>query len=365
MIWLDQKYEKSLRFLKKHWTLVILLFLATVVSCSIGIGWALRLHTFDGVNPFDFTLNANVFLSANLVDIDPQKQVMTLEWAIDGYQVGTMSNGSVIWCEEVDSCPDVAIYFDVNLLQTSSSSPGTIASNTKPDPIFILNGTNWQTYFQGTDYRPSSPYFRTDVAITDAGTRRTAQSYPFDKYTATLAIFAEAIPGNDTIGLYVERTTGIAVGFNAKLLDSGLASDNKTFVKNIEVTRGPVIRVYAIFIVMAIWVVTLTFLVAGVAVIFFGKGVRAEVLTLPVATLFAFTQLRSTLPGAPDGFGTCDVIHPDFVGILPCLALLTVCSVFMTAIFLFRNPEVNTSTYNVMFSDPSEPPSDEKRPLVQ
>ena len=37
--------------------------------------------------------------------------------------------------------------------------------------------------------------------------------------------------------------------------------------------------------------------------VFFGKGISSGVLVLPMGTLFAFTQLRSTLPGAPDGFG--------------------------------------------------------------
>jgi len=108
-----------------------------------------------------------------------------------------------------------------------------------------------------------------------------------------------------------------------------------------------VIRVYAIFIVMAIWLVTLTFVIAGVTAVFVGKGIRADILVLPVATLFAFTQLRSTLPGAPNGFGA-DI---DFVGVLPCLALLTTCSIFMTAVFLIRNPEENTKTWNDVFVD--------------
>ena len=34
-----------------------------------------------------------------------------------------------------------------------------------------------------------------------------------------------------------------------------------------------------------------------------GKGQRAEILVIPVTTLFAFTTLRSTMPGAPESFG--------------------------------------------------------------
>ncbi|KAK0214968.1 hypothetical protein IW262DRAFT_1300212 [Armillaria fumosa] len=46
---------------------------------------------------------------------------------------------------------------------------------------------------------------------------------------------------------------------------------------------------------------------------------RNETVVVPVATVLAFTQLRSTMPGAPYGFG--DILTPDtdFTGVLLCL----------------------------------------------
>ncbi len=41
----------------------------------------------------------------------------------------------------------------------------------------------------------------------------------------------------------------------------------------------------------------------------FGFQQRNEIVVVPVATVFAFTQLRSTMPGAPDGFGTSLLIN--------------------------------------------------------
>ncbi|EMD37355.1 hypothetical protein CERSUDRAFT_83131 [Gelatoporia subvermispora B] len=349
--WVKKYRTSSLPLLKKYWTFILLFFLAALVSISIGIGWSLRLRTFNGVNnnDADFGNDTNVWLllEANLVNIDPTMQVMTLEWQIDDFVIGFTPNGTAILCDQnAQSCPDVNLYFDQNLLSSSSTPASNIIG---PQPVFTLNGTNWLSLQKQTDERPNTARFRTDVLIFDDGTGRTAQSYPFEKYNAQLAMYAMTIPDNQTVGIFVDQTSGIAVGYNAKLTDSGVAFDNMTYIKDIEITRGPVIRVYAIFIVMAIWMVTLTFVVAGVAAVVLGKGTRAEVLVLPVATLFAFTQLRGTLPGAPAGFGA-DI---DFVGILPCLALLTLCSVFMTAIFLFRNPEKNTQTYEVLFDDNS------------
>lgn len=48
------------------------------------------------------------------------------------------------------------------------------------------------------------------------------------------------------------------------------------------------------------------FMAICVISVFFGKGMSSGVLVLPMGTLFAFTQLRSTLPGAPVGFGACE-----------------------------------------------------------
>jgi hypothetical protein len=49
--------------------------------------------------------------------------------------------------------------------------------------------------------------------------------------------------------------------------------------------------------------ITIILLLVMITTVFFGFKQRGEVLLIPVATLFAFTQLRQTMPGAPDGFG--------------------------------------------------------------
>lgn len=49
--------------------------------------------------------------------------------------------------------------------------------------------------------------------------------------------------------------------------------------------------------------ITITLLLICIISVVLGKGIEREVLVLPVTNLFVFTQLRSTLPGAPSGFG--------------------------------------------------------------
>ena len=50
--------------------------------------------------------------------------------------------------------------------------------------------------------------------------------------------------------------------------------------------------------------ITLILLLVMITAVFFGFRQRGEVLMIPVGTLFAFTQLRQSMPGAPAGFGT-------------------------------------------------------------
>ncbi|KAH9935505.1 uncharacterized protein B0H18DRAFT_976010 [Fomitopsis serialis] len=324
-------------FIQKHWIIASTFFVVLLVSISIAVGWSLRLGSFEAAQVLDEYIPQEtslwVEMDANLISVDSDGQSITLDWFL-GYFCPRGASPST------PACPDVEIYFDQNLLRGDS----TASNNEKPAPIFTINATDYVAYdkFNSTrpDYRRNSPQFRTQVAMTNFySDGRSSQSYPFDKYTSTLVFFAQSVSDNGTVPIGFGLTKGIAVGFNAKLdtNTSGEAAYHVA-VKNLVVTRGQVIRIYALIIVIAIWMITITFVLACIVAVFFGKGIRVEVLVLPVTTLFAFTQLRGTMPGAPPGFGA-DI---DFVGILPCLALLTFSSIFTCAIFLFRNPEDST-----------------------
>ncbi len=40
-----------------------------------------------------------------------------------------------------------------------------------------------------------------------------------------------------------------------------------------------------------------------IATVVFGFRQRNEIVVVPIGNVFAFTQLRSSMPGAPEGFG--------------------------------------------------------------
>ncbi|PBK68470.1 hypothetical protein ARMSODRAFT_1019604 [Armillaria solidipes] len=72
-----------------------------------------------------------------------------------------------------------------------------------------------------------------------------------------------------------------------------------------------------------------------IATVVFGFRQRNEIVVIPVGTVFSFTQLRSSMPGAPEGFG--DIL--EFAGLLLCLVLLSISAMAMVGIYLFANPD--------------------------
>lgn len=311
--------EKILRQLKAHWILVCFASVVASLVISIPIGWALRLRPFQDAAD---TGEPGLALHATLISVDPGTGSMTIDW---GVNVGLHS------CQDYPNAT-INLYFDQNLLRSSSCESGSPSNNRPSVPVFSMNMTEECPW----DYYGDSAYFRTDIAIGSLP-GSTVQSYPFDVYYADISMYTE-IPNNSTlVPVSITRTGGIAVGYSTILtdLEPGTSVIGNTFKSKLTITRGLVIRLYSVLIVLAIWLVTLAFLATCVAVVFLGRPTSAAVLALPVGTLFAFTQLRSTLPGAPAGFGA-DI---DFVGILPCLTIITFCSVLMILVFLYRNPE--------------------------
>ncbi|KAK0215406.1 hypothetical protein IW262DRAFT_1299674 [Armillaria fumosa] len=71
-----------------------------------------------------------------------------------------------------------------------------------------------------------------------------------------------------------------------------------------------------------------------IATVFFGFRQWNEIVVVPIGTVFAFTQLRASMPGAPEGFG--DIL--DYIGLLPCLILLSISAITMIGVYLFADP---------------------------
>ncbi|TFK46603.1 hypothetical protein OE88DRAFT_1739227 [Heliocybe sulcata] len=282
------------------------------LAISIPVGWALRGESFDGTIYYNYS---GIVLGADLISVSAEQQTMVMDWWIYDY-ARNCTNSTLI-------NTSMSLFFDQNLMR-SDGSEGPRNNNPSSTPVFVINGTQYCSAKR--DFRGSSYFFRTNLALNKFSNGRSIEAYPFDQYWANIVIYGN-LPDNSTVPVSIGWTWGVATGFDAKMnrSDSGLYHDvahDQVLIGRFTITRGLSVRI-------------LTFLSTCVAVLFLGRVVKSEVLVTPIASLFAFTSLRSTLPDAPPGFGA----NLDFMGILPCLAIIAFCAVLLTAVFLFRDPE--------------------------
>ncbi|PPQ94989.1 hypothetical protein CVT25_003741 [Psilocybe cyanescens] len=230
------------------------------ILCCIGFYISAPLMTWTIAPPLGSSTERTVSLAALLVSADPTNSVITFDWAneFDSGCAIDPSSGSL-----QGPCTDVNIFFDSNLLVSTGNTDSISSSDRPSTPLFRLNATAMAT----GDIKANSATFRTDIRLFESGkSRRSALiNYPFD--------------------------TGFRTTFTTPVNQADFDDGSEIVLNQINLERGGLIIAFCIIITIAISVV-------------FGFRQRTEVLIIPVATVFAFTQLRASMPGAPPGFGT-------------------------------------------------------------
>ncbi|KAK0477846.1 hypothetical protein IW261DRAFT_1565640 [Armillaria novae-zelandiae] len=283
--------------------------------------------------------NRIIYLHADLMSADLKQGTVVFDWSI--------VNDTCYYADY--NCTNANIYFAANLQQSNiymnSSNPSN--NNSPTDPTFIWNITAdiYDTY---SDY----PMFQTTATIVNPFSSQKSQNkhpishshtsnvyYPFDRYIAAVFCYAEDSSTNDPVNLRLNDTSGLVGGLQITPIVfppsefSGIDVKELVFVE-ISLQRSTLVIWYCIVITITFWLVTLTICLLMIMTVGFGFRQRNEIVVVPVTIVFAFIQLRSTMPGAPDGFG--DIL--DFVGVLPCLVLLSICAVTMVGIYIFTDP---------------------------
>jgi hypothetical protein len=299
------------------------LILSPIVSVLLGLNLHSRdFQYLDGGPTFD---GRTILLEVVLIRADPLASILTMDWTIIGESQSKCSPTNLT------ACSDINIFFDNNLLHTQNLT--VFRTSDRPSqPIFRFNASA----FAQKDIVANTPTFRTELSLFSPDNHESSLIYyPFDSYSAEIFIFAEDTSTNTTMGLRLAKTRGIAVGFKTSTVTRPNVYIPPGMVDIlITISRGNLIKAYSIVATIAIWMITLILLLVMITTVLFGFRQRGEVLVIPVATLFAFTQLRQSMPGAPSGFG--DII--DFVGLLPCLALLSLSAAFTLGAFILTDP---------------------------
>ncbi|KAF8192095.1 hypothetical protein BJ912DRAFT_1096404 [Pholiota molesta] len=304
------------------WIVCSLAFIILCPIISVMIG--LRLHARDlFYRPDTDFAGRQVLIEVVLVTADPTLQTVTLDWTFLGEETSPCS------ATNLTGCTNINMFFDDNLL---SNGADTIKNSNYPTtPIFVHNATA----FAITDIIANTPTFRTNLMMFSPADRASSLLfYPFDSYTTQIFIYAQDATTNATIGIKIARTRGIATGFKTKAYTRP--------------NRGNLVKAFSIVATVSIWLITLILLLVMLTCVFFGFRQKGEVLVVPVATLFAFTQLRGSMPGAPAGFG--DVL--DFVGLLPCLALLSLSAAITLGAFILSDPteKATSLSWDLLFT---------------
>ncbi|KAF8810242.1 hypothetical protein BYT27DRAFT_7186680 [Phlegmacium glaucopus] len=313
------------RNIVRWWIAACLSFLILSPPISVLLGLKLHARDFqylDNKSTFD---GRTVLLEVVLISVNPLTSNMTMDWTIIGESQSDCS------ATNLTACSDINIFFDNNLLR--GADPTLLRTSNRPSqPIFRLNATA----FALKDIVANTPTFRTELALFSPGNHQSSLIYyPFDIYSAEIFTFAQDARTNATMGLRLANTRGIAVGFKTNTITRPNVYIPAGMVDIvITISRGNLVKAFSIVITIAIWMITLILLLVMITTVIFGFRQRGEVLVIPVATLFAFTQLRQSMPGAPAGFG--DII--DFVGLLPCLALLSLSAAFTLGAFILTDP---------------------------
>ncbi|PBK68475.1 hypothetical protein ARMSODRAFT_1085399 [Armillaria solidipes] len=262
----------------------------------------------------------------------------------------------VAWdnCNLSASCTEVNIFFDANLSPPDAGgfNDGPFNNNRPTEPIFIWNATI-MTSFSSFNMLNNPPKFRTELFIypvldvppfASMHSRGTLAYYPFDSYQSEIFAFAQEALTNKSVSLVIGSASRLIIDLK---ITTGAMSTDPTYMEDTGFLQQEVIGAYVILqrstlvigyclvITVTFWMVTLMICLIMITTVIFGYRQRNEIVVVPIGTVFAFTQLRSTMPGAPDGFG--DVL--DLVGLLPCLVLLSICAVAMVGIYLFTDPD--------------------------
>ncbi|EIM85892.1 uncharacterized protein STEHIDRAFT_121891 [Stereum hirsutum FP-91666 SS1] len=316
---------------KTPWVMACTFAVVLAVVLGIPLGWRFRGRELNIELPSSWegrTLSTEV----TLIAADASVGTATFQWYIYG---DTCITQAVKAGQDITdtNCPLVNVFLDPNSM-TGSSDSNSPASNNRPNqPLFQFNATAFEY-----DYFSSFAMFRTQMYLASRETTLEAslENYPFDKYVVSPWIFASLNATGETVGIFIGSMNGIAVGFQAHVKNNDYTYSDDTTEVYITVSRSTLVKTYAITVVMTMWLVTLVLLAVMVKGVIMGKGQKVEILVLPITTLFAFTSLRTTMPGAPQSFG----VIIDFVGTLPSLVFLALTSLFCLIPFLFdHDPE--------------------------
>ncbi|KAI0315811.1 hypothetical protein OF83DRAFT_1173488 [Amylostereum chailletii] len=321
-----------------------------------------------------------LFVELDLLTFTSTTNTISFSWYIVEDSCSYNNNEDVSRVEH--NCPVVSIYIDTNALaptesshsnnapSNNTSSNNTPSNNVSDSPIFLWNASAPLA----TGYFAQQATFTTSLNTgprADRG-RHGPMSYPWDqlrlrsrhslssiltrsvRYLAGIWINGLEENTNRTpVAIDVAWTEGVVFGYSTVIVPrhkldaiegNGSQQGEVEWSREggtelvILISRTWQVKAFVVLIFAAMWAIDLLLLAIAIRGVFFRYPMEATVLVIPVTSLFAFTSLRSAMPGAPAEFGA--II--DFAGTLPALTYLILISVICLAQFV-RGEKVETN----------------------
>ena len=143
--------------------------------------------------------------------------------------------------------------------------------------------------------------------------------YPFDRYKAGLSVLLR----NDSDQAVPTALNVLAEvhGFSFSLRTSTRESDGGYLV-GLQVRRSGATRLFAIFVMVMMWLLAITAVGLMVRTILLGRAIEFPMFTFLAAMLFAFPALRNAMPGAPPLGARSDYLSFFWCEILLAFSLL-------------------------------------------
>ncbi|KAF7358209.1 hypothetical protein MVEN_00869400 [Mycena venus] len=241
----------------------------------------------------------------NIIAVDLNSLTLSLLWyPLDYGGCPPANNGT----EGGSEAPVIDIFLDPTLIP--GKAPANSSNADPGDPVYRLDVASFCNS-EGSLYWYDLPVFQGDLRlvpwiprISGFGENRVVTSqlssvinYPLDAYHALVNLTAKhsATPEPLNIQMTVSALVpGFTVGTHY-LSNRGDAN----YILSITLERSWAVQAYIFAVSLCEVLVTCILLALSLDFWLFGYKTRVEVLALPIATLFAFTQLRQTLPSVP------------------------------------------------------------------
>ncbi|KAK0492491.1 hypothetical protein EDD18DRAFT_1108878 [Armillaria luteobubalina] len=240
------------------------------ITSALWLRSVVGLDSFADIENTDRSLVLFVkVVSANIFD-----GTMVAEWTVEN----DICRGS--------NCTEIDIFFDTHNNPSLSDSRYGDGSDDR-NKLTVQHIFKSNPNATGTGRKEDPPNFRTKLNLSTSGNYQDYYSGRSSQSSPTYYLF--------------DRDHRFAIVFSGR---TRREDTNQIFDMVLSLRCSTLVIVYCLVITVTLWLVTLMICFIMIATVIFRFRQRNEIVIVPIGSVFTFTQLRSTMPGAPGDFGS-------------------------------------------------------------